>query len=181
MNYRYGADKLQKGPKVQLDRNVVEKYFQEDDSEEERRKEVELERKRKKAAYYNKMNNRKWKSQKQIFVSASASSNDGLQFKSRKSQSPKKFKCDVCSKPFAYPGALRKHKKREHGQTRGGRYTTAIPAETHQQRKAHSVSRNYSSPMARKEENGFDKEVVLLDTDGKSSFLNHELLFISMK
>ena len=145
---------MQKGPKVQLDRNVVEKYFQEDDSEDERQKEVELERKRKKAAYYNKMQNKKWKSQKQIFVSASASSNDGLQFKSRRSQSPKKFNCDVCSKPFAYPGAMQKHKKREHGMSRAGR----------------PVSRNYSYPMARKEENGFDKEVVLLDTDGKSTF-----------
>ena len=135
---------------------MVEKYFQEDDSEEERQKEVELERKRKKAAYYNRMNNRKWKSQKQVFASASASSNDGLQYKqkSRRSQSPKKFKCDLCSKPFAYPGALQKHKKREHGMSRTGR----------------PVSRNYSYPMARKEENGFDKEVVLLDTDGKSTF-----------
>ena len=142
-----------KGPKVLLDRNVVEKYFEEEDSEEERRKEAEKQRKRKKAAYYNRMTNKKWKTQSgrqsqppSKYVPPSASASSVLEGKliNRRSQSPKKYKCDMCSKPFAYPGALKKHKLREHG-----------------------VSRNNSYPMSRIEENGFDKEVILLDTDGE--------------
>ena len=189
---------MQKGPKVQLDRSVVEKYFQEEDSEEERRKEAELQRKRKKAAYYNRMANKNWKTQSQgpvgsprkAYASGSAPAVLPKKFKcdlcsksygylgaltnhkrkehnskgnrtdrllnllnSRQSQRPKKFKCDICSKPYDFLGALKNHKRTVHGQ---------------------GVSRNYrwtdgQWTNEQQEENGFDQEVVLLDTDGKSN------------
>ena len=34
----------------------------------------------------------------------------------RRSLSPKKFMCDLCSKPYVHPGALAQHKRRHHGQ-----------------------------------------------------------------
>ena len=53
--FRYGADKLRKGPKVQLDRQIVEDYINYD-SEEEREKaeQAKLEKIRKKNAKFAK-------------------------------------------------------------------------------------------------------------------------------
>ena len=66
INYRYGADKLLKGPRVLLDRNAVENYFREDSEEEKQKKrEAERIRRNKKAAYYNRMKNKNWKAQSQ--------------------------------------------------------------------------------------------------------------------
>ena len=352
INYRYGANKLQKGPKVQLDRSVVEKYFRGEDSEEERRKEAELQRKRKKAAYYNRMANKKWNTQRKpkidpkvidstfdlceytcgicgqkcetdvkllyhvggahkdittgeyrdrfgcgptkavehycklckkgmlhtkekisyhlknrhgiglrvyiekylnaaeptadvgpvgrprkAYASGSAPAvlegllkrkssgsarsavlQDGL-LNNRQSQSPKKFKCDVCSKSYGYLGALTNHKRKEHNSKRNGKSSwnevwlrkssgsarsavlqegllnnrqnqspkkfkcdvcskayAYLAALTNHKRTEHGqgVSGNYQWTNgqwtnARQEENGFDQEVVLLDTDGSSS------------
>ena len=120
INYRYGADKLLKGPRVLLDRNAVENYFREDSEEEKQKKrEAERIRRNKKAAYYNRMKNKNWKAQSQSankFASGSASAvMEGMLGSKGRTLSPKKYKCHLCSKLYAYPGALDQHKKKHHG------------------------------------------------------------------
>ena len=99
---RYGADKLQKGPRVQLDRSVVENYFKEEDSEEEREKAFRLaERKSKKREYYKRLKNKHVTSPMK-----------------RSPKKPGKFQCDLCTKaPYTTLGALNIHKRRQHDMT----------------------------------------------------------------
>ena len=155
--FRYGANKLIKGPKVLLDRSLVERYFQGEDSEEERRKEAEKERKRKKASYYNRMKNRPTKTQSQgqsqrgrprkaLYASGSAPAiMEGL-LNNKRSPSKNNFNCNICKKPYKYLGALHQHMRRDHGQGPSGK-------KFHGSFKQNGID--------------FDKDVVLLDTDGK--------------
>ena len=104
--FRYGANKLLKGPKVQLDRSVVENYFKEEDSEEEREKAFKLaERKSKRAEYYKRLKRK----------------NVASPLKNQRTRSPKKpgkFQCDLCPKaPYTTLGALNLHKRRQHDMT----------------------------------------------------------------
>ena len=128
--FRYGANKLIKGPKVLLDRSLVERYFQGEDSEEERRKEAELERKKKKASYYNRMKNRQWKTQSQIFKGQNQSQSPKMSLKEIEASFDKcEYTCGLCGEKFGTDVKLLQHIGSAHKDITTGEYITRFGLE----------------------------------------------------